>query len=171
MDKVPLEELTTSQADQHALQKAAYEAYTAWEKCQEAKELFKKGKIPSVQMEWACARADKLAAQETMMGTKEILDNNLGSQIEWAAPFYEISKLDFENAEKEEQNFIDLGAEPIVLGYLPPGLAEIFTPPINLSDPTIVPDKVVIDALPTRIIVPVVPFNDNTSEHTSLTGG
>jgi len=160
MDKVPLEELTTSQADQHALQKAAYIAYDAWERCQEAKELFKKGKIPSVQMEWACARSNAMTALELSIGTKTILDNNLGSQIEWAAPVYEISKLDLENAKKEEQNAIDRGAEPTVLGYEPPGEGE--TAPINLSDPTIESGKVVLDSLPIR---------DNTSAHNSLTGG
>jgi hypothetical protein len=170
MDRVPLEELTTAQADQHVLQKAAYEAYSAWEKCQEAKELFSKGKIPSVQMEWACARSNSMNALELSIGTKAILDNNLGSQIEWAAPVYEISILDFENAKKEEQHFIDLGAEPIVLGYEPPGEGEGFTPPVNTSDPTIDTGKVVLDSVPIRSTVTPVPINDNGCEHNCTDG-
>jgi hypothetical protein len=153
MGGIPLEVLTTDQADQHELQKAAYIAYAAWERCQEAKELFKKGKIPKVQMEWACARYDKLSAEETMIGTKDILDN-LGSQVEWAAPLYEISKLDFENAKKEEQNFIDLGAEPTALGYETPGEGE--TLPINLSDPS-VNTNYILDSLPIRDTLSATP--------------
>ena len=147
MDKVPLEALTTDQADQHELQKSAYIAYAAWERCQEAKELFKKGKIPKVQMEWTCARYNKLSAEETMIGTKDILDN-LGSQVEWAAPVYEISKLDFDNAEQAEQNAIDRGAVPTVLGYEPPGEGEAL--PINLSDPNINTNNYILDTVPIR---------------------
>ena len=153
INKVPLEELTTAQADQHAFQIAAYLAYDAWKRCQEAQELFKKGKITKVQMQWSCARYDELSAEETMIGTKAILDN-LGSGVDWAAPVYEISKLDFENAKKEEQNFIDLGAEPTVLGYEPPGEGE--TLPINLADPTINPNYI-IDTLPIRDAVAASP--------------
>jgi hypothetical protein len=144
MNKVPLEELTTAQADQHEFQKAAYIAYDAWERCQEAQELFKKGKISKVQMQWSCARYNKLSAEETLVGTQAILDN-LGSQVEWAAPVYEISKLDFDNAEQAEQNAIDRGAEPTALGYEPPGEGE--TPSINLSDPSFNPN-LILDTLP-----------------------
>jgi len=144
MDKVPLEELTTTQADQQEFQKAAYIAYDAWERCLEAQELFKKGKISKVQMEWTCARYNKLSAEETMAGTKAILDN-LGSRVGWAAPVYEISKLDHKNAEQAEQNAIDRGAVPTVLGYAPPGEGE--TPPINLSDPNI-NTNYILDTLP-----------------------
>ena len=146
MNKVPLEELTTTQADQHEFQKAAYIAYDAWERCQEAQELFKKGKISKVQMQWACARYDELSANETLIGTKAILDN-LGSQVEWAAPLYEISKLDHKNALQNEQNAIDRGAEPTVLGYEPPGTGG--TLPINLSDPSI-NTNYILDTLPIR---------------------
>jgi len=146
LNKVPLEELTTTQADQHELQKAAYIAYDAWERCQEAQELFKKGKISKVQMQWSCARYNKLSAEETLVGTKAILDN-LGSRVGWAAPVYEISKLDHKNAEQAEQNAIDRGAVPNVLGYAPPGEGE--TLPINLSDPS-VNTNYILDTLPIR---------------------
>lgn len=98
-------------------------------------------------MEWTCARADKMAAEETLIGTKVILDN-LGSQVEWAAPAYEISKLDFENAEQAEQNAIDRGAEPTVLGYEPPGAGEGLPPTVNLSDPNINTSQYILDTIP-----------------------
>ena len=44
MGKIP-EELTLAQADQHELQKAAYIAYNAWVKCEEAKKKAANGKI------------------------------------------------------------------------------------------------------------------------------
>ena len=144
MNELPLKAYTTDQADQHVLQKASYEAYNAWLKCEEAKKLFKKGKIRKVQMEWTCAISDKYAAQELFLGTKEILDN-LGSKVDWAAPYNEISKLDLENAIKKEQNAIDNGAVPTPLGYEPPGEGE--KPPINLSDPNI-NTNYILDTLP-----------------------
>ena len=147
MNRVPLEELTTEMADQQDFQKAAYIAYSAWEKCQEAKELFSKGKISSVQMEWACARANRMEAEETLIGTKTILDN-LGSRVDWAAPVYEISKLDYKNAEQAEQNAIDRGAVPSELGYEPPGEGEGPTLPVDTSDPTIASDKLILDTVP-----------------------
>jgi len=148
MGQVPLEELTTNQADQHEFQKAAYIAYNAWEKCEEAKESYRKGKIPLVQMEWACARYKAMTAEEVLIGTKAILDN-LGSEIEWAKPLNEISKLDNENAKQEEQDAIDRGAEPTALGYEPPSVAEGVPPPINISDPGINTNNI-LDTLPIR---------------------
>jgi hypothetical protein len=142
--EIPLEELTTDQADQHVLQKAAYEAYNAWLKCEEAKKKFANGKIALIQTEFECARYNKLAAQELFFGTKAILDN-LGSKVEWAGPANEISKLDLENAENEMQNALDNGAVQTVLGYEPPGEGE--PPPINLSDPGF-NKNLILDTLP-----------------------
>jgi hypothetical protein len=157
----PSEVLTTDQADLIPIQKASYIAFIAWQKCQEAKklfeeakELFNKGKIPSeqvqkllLQWQWSCARARRLSAQETMIGTEDILDN-LGMRVEWAAPSHEIAKLDFESAEQAEQNAIDLGAVPSLLGYEPPGEGEGGLPPtINLSDPSN-NQNLILDTLP-----------------------
>jgi hypothetical protein len=151
MGKIP-EELPLGQADQNELQKAAYIAYNAWERCREAKERAAKGEIPPVQAEWACARAKAMSAEETMIGIQAILDNNLGSEIEWAEPLYEISKIDDENAKQEEQHTIDLGAVPSEEGYQPPGqgFAGGFTPPINLSDPVVNPNKYILDTVPIK---------------------
>ena len=171
MNKVPLEVLATEQADLIPIQKASYIAFQAWQKCQEAKELFEKakelfkeGKIPSVQKQlvqwqWACSRANKYSAEEMMIGTKDILDN-LGLQVEWAAPAHEISKLDYENAKQDEQNAIDLGAVPSVLGYELPGAEKELTLPNNFSEQPIASDRVVIDSPPISNTVSAVPFSD-----------
>jgi hypothetical protein len=158
MGKIP-EELTLAQADQHELQKAAYIAYNAWEKCREAKERAAKGEIPTVQMEWACARYKAKAAEEVLIGIKTILDNNLGSEIDWAKPVYEISKLDDENAKQEEQHTIDLGAVPTEEGYQPPGegFRAGFTPPINISDPVVNTKNLILDTVPIRDTAAVSP--------------
>ena len=151
MGKIP-EELTLAQADQHELQKAAYLAYNAWLKCQIAKKKAADGKITSVQMEYECARYSLYSAEEVLAGTKAILDNGLGSEINWAEPVYEISQVDYENAKQEEQHALDLGAVPIAEGYQPPGegLAAGFTPPINTSDPNIDTGKYILDTVPIK---------------------
>jgi len=165
INNLPSKELTTAQADQHAIQKASYIALMAWQKCQEAKELynkakeqFNKGKIPSkqvqkllVQWQWSCARYEELSANEVLIGTEDII-NNLGDRVEWAAPYNKIAKLDHENALQNEQNAIDLGAVPTLLGYEPPGEGE--PPPINLADPNFDPN-LILDTLPLRRVVPI----------------
>jgi hypothetical protein len=149
MGKIP-EELTLPQADQHELQKAAYLAYNAWLKCQIAKKKAADGKITAVQTEFECARYRLYSAEEVLAGTQAILDNNLGSEIDWAQPLYDISKLDSEIAKKDEQNALNNGAVSTPEGYEPPGGEAGFTPPINISDPGIDTGKYILDTVPIR---------------------
>jgi hypothetical protein len=98
-------------------------------------------------MEYECARYNKMAAQESLTGVTAILNNNLGAEIEWAIPIYEISKLDVEKYKQEVENLIDLGAVPTDEGYQPPVEAEGFTTDV-FKDPIIITDKAVIDYVP-----------------------
>jgi len=146
MGEVPFELLTLEQADQHEFQKAAYIAYDAWLKCEEAKKKFANGKIALLQMEFECARYKVRNSEEVLIWSMAILDNNLGSEIPLAAPMSEISKLEIEKGKQEVENLIDLGAEPTAEGYQPPDFtADVI--PFNTSDP-IISDKLVIDSLP-----------------------
>jgi hypothetical protein len=144
MGKIP-EELTVEQADQHELQKAAYLAYNAWLKCQTAKKKAADGKITAVQMEYDCSRYRLYSAEEGLADARAI-NNNLG--IDWAIPYYEISKLDSENAKKDVQNALNNGAVPTPEGYQPPGGEVGFTSPINISDPNIDTGKYILDTVP-----------------------
>ncbi|MCJ7540428.1 MAG: hypothetical protein MUO88_12270, partial [Desulfobacterales bacterium] len=141
------EELTLTQADQHEFQKAAYIAYEAWLKCEEAKKKAANGKITQVQMEFECARYNVKAAEEVLIWATAILNNNLGSEIELAAPISEISKLEIEKGNQELSDLIDLGAEPTAEGYQPPGEFERFTN-YDLKDPIIVTNKLILDTVP-----------------------
>jgi hypothetical protein len=151
MGKIPEKELTIEQADQNELQKAAYLAYNAWLKCQIAKKKAADGKITAVQMEYECSRYRLYSAEEGVTDASAI-NNNLG--IDWATPYYEISKLDSENAKKDVQNALNNGAVPTPEGYQPPGGAG-FTPPINISDPSINTKNFILDT------VPLSPSNPN----------
>lgn len=144
MGEIP-EELTVEQADQHGLQKAAYMAYNAWLKCKTAKKKLADGKITAVQMEYDCARYRLYSAEEGLSDAIAI-NNNLG--INWATPYYEISKLDSENAKKDVQNALNNGAVPTPEGYQPPGAAAGFTPPFNISDPSIDTNNLILDNVP-----------------------
>jgi hypothetical protein len=146
MGEMPIEELTLGQADQHEFQKAAYIAYDAWLKCEEAKKQAADGKITQVQMEFVCARSRVRNFEEVSIWATAILDNNMGKDIPLAAPLSEIVKLEIEEGKQQEQYYLDLGAEPTAEGYEPPGFtADII--PFNTSDP-IISDKLVIDSLP-----------------------
>jgi len=154
MGKIP-EELTVAQADQHELQKAAYLAYNAWLKCQTAKKKAVDGKITAVQMEYECSRYRQYSADEVLAGTQAILNNNLGSAIPWAEPVYEISKLDSENAKKDEQNALNNGAVSTPEGYEPPGGLVGTTPPItpiNTSEPSVDTRTYILDRVQSREI-------------------
>lgn len=140
---------TQQQADQHEFQKAAYIAYDAWLKCEEAKKKAADGKITQVQMEFVCARSRVRNFEEVSIWATAILDNNMGKDIPLAAPLSEISKLEIEEGKQQEQYYLDLGAEPTAEGYEPPDFtADII--PFNTSDPIIVSDKLVIDSVPVR---------------------
>lgn len=155
------EDLTVDQADQQKLQKAAYITYNAWRKCQIAQKKAADGKIPLVQSEFECARYRLHSADEALAGTTAILNNNLGSEIDWAKPVYEISKIDLANAKKDEQTAIKNGAVPTEEGYEPPGGTTGLKPPINISDPDINRGKYILDAVPIRDAVPASAINPN----------
>ena len=144
MGKIP-EELTVGQADQNDLQKAAYLAYNAWLKCQIAKKKAADGKITPVQMEYECSRYSLYSAEEGLADAIAI-NNNL--DINWVTPYYEISKLDSENAKKDVQNALNNGAVPTPEGYQPPGGPVGITTPINISDPNINTNKYILDTVP-----------------------
>ena len=156
MGKIP-EELTVGQADQNELQKAAYLAYNAWLKCQIAKKKLADGKITPVQMEYDCSRYRLYSAEEGLADAIAI-NNNL--DINWVTPYYEISKLDSENAKKDVQNALNNGAVPTPEGYQPPGGPVGITPPINISDPNINTNNYILDT---------VPLKDTTESSPTLT--
>ncbi|MCJ7541507.1 MAG: hypothetical protein MUO88_17810, partial [Desulfobacterales bacterium] len=118
------EELTQTQSDQHDFMQAAYNAYNAWLKCEEAKKKAADGKITKVQMEFECTRYNLYNSKEVSIWATAILDNNMGKDIPLAATMSEISKLEIEKDNQILSDLTDLGAEPTVLGYEPPGEAE-----------------------------------------------
>ena len=163
-DIFKIQMLTQEQSDQNEIQKAAYIAYDAWLKCEEARKKFANGKTALIQMEFECTRYKKLSALESLVGVTAIINNNLGSDIEWAEPVYEISKLDVEKYTQEVENLIVRGAIPTTEGYELPGEAERFTTDAiptgyDTSDQELNPEEEVIDS------VPVV---DTGTAHTSL---
>jgi hypothetical protein len=166
MGEVPLEVLTLEQADLNEFQKAAYIAYNAWLKCEEAKKKLANGKIALIQMEFECTRYNLYNSKEVLIWATAILNNNLGKEIPLAAPMSEISKLEIEKDNQKLSDLIDLGAEPTAEGYQPPGEAEGFAtdvlpPLINISDPIIYTDKVVLDYVPLSDSGPCSPCNTN----------
>ena len=145
--------LTQQQADQHEFMRAAYNAYNAWLKCEEAKKKFANGKMTKVQTEFECTRYDLFNSTEVSIWATAILNNNMGKDIPLAAPLSEISKLNIEQDNQKLSDLIDRGAELTSYAYGPPDFTADVIPP-NYSDP-ILSGELVIDSLPTRIIVPI----------------
>jgi hypothetical protein len=159
MGKIP-EELTVDQADQHELQKAAYKAYNAWLKCEEAKKKAADGKITLLTMEYECTRYNLYNFKEVNIWATAIQDNNLDKEIPFVAPLSEISKFEIEKDNQKLSDLIDRGAEPTAEGYQPPGGEVGFTPPItpiNTSEPSVDTRPDILDRLQSREIQPASP--------------
>lgn len=108
--------------DQNPIQKAAYLANAAWERCIEAKEKAAKGEIPTVQMEWACAYAREMSAEEAKTYLLILIENNPSEEVvEWAEELLGEKNNEIEKAKEEQQLYIDRGAVPEELEYTPPG--------------------------------------------------
>ena len=108
--------------DQNPIQIAAYLANAAWERCIEAKEKAAKGEIPTVQMEWACAYAREMSAEEAKTYLLVLIENNPSEEVvEWAEELLGEKNNEIEKAKEEQQLYMDRGAVPEELEYTPPG--------------------------------------------------
>ena len=108
--------------DQNPIQIAAYLANAAWERCIEAKEKAAKGEIPTVQMEWACAYAREMSAEEAKTYLLVLIENNPSEEVvEWAEELLGEKNNEIEKAKEEQELYIDRGAVPEELEYTPPG--------------------------------------------------
>jgi len=160
LDAIAETELTQTQSDQHEFMQAVWNVYNAWLKCEEAKKKFANGKMTKVQTEFECTRYDLLNSTEVSIWATAILNNNMGSEIELAAPLSEISKLNIEQDKQKLSDLIDRGAELTFYAYGPPDFtADVI--PLNTSDPIIVSDKLVIDSVPIRDAAGASLFNPN----------
>jgi len=108
--------------DQNPIQKAAYLANAAWERCLEAKEKAAKGEISTAQMEWACAYAREMSATEAQTYAVALIENNPSEEVvAWAEEVLEAENYKIEKAKEAQQLYIDLGAVPEISVYTPPG--------------------------------------------------
>jgi hypothetical protein len=108
--------------DQNPIQKAAYLANAAWERCIETKEKAAKGEIPTVQMEWACAYAREMSAEEAKTYLLVLIENNPSEEVvEWAEEILGEENDKIEKEREAQQLYIDRGAVPEELEYTPPG--------------------------------------------------
>jgi hypothetical protein len=111
--------------DQNPIQKAAYLANAAWERCLEAKEKAANGEISTAQMEWACAYAREMSATEAQTYAMALIENNPSEEVvAWAEEILEEENYKIEKTKEAQQLYIDLGAVPEILEYTPPG-AEV----------------------------------------------
>jgi hypothetical protein len=128
------EDVPTEIADQNPIQKAAYQAHAAWEKCLEARRKAAKGEISSVQELWVCAKAREMAARELTIWAKALAENNPYAEVvDWADEMIEDANELIEDSIKEQKDAIDQGAtsEPEE-EYKPPEEvveAEAYEPP------------------------------------------
>lgn len=107
------EDVPTWVADQNPVQKAAYLAHAAYEKCLEAKRKAARGEISSVQELWVCARARELAAREITIWAREMADNNPHSEVvEWADEIIEDANESIEDSIKDQEDAVEQGAAP-----------------------------------------------------------
>jgi hypothetical protein len=108
--------------DQNPIQKAAYLANAAWERCLEAKEKAANGEISTAQMEWACAYAREMSAKEAQTYAMALIANNPSEEVvAWAQEILGEENDKIEKAKEDQQMYIDLGAVPEILEYMPPG--------------------------------------------------
>lgn len=150
------EDVPLDQADQDVFQKAAYLAYNAWLRCEEAKKKAADGKIVKLQMEFECTRYELYSSKEVLIWTTAIQDNNLGEEIPFAEPLSEISKFKIKKDNQKLSELMDLGAVPTAEAYQPPGeqLVVGITPPNipsdDTSDPVIDTKNLILDTVPIR---------------------
>ena len=139
-------DVPTKVADQNPVQKAAYLAHAAWEKCLEARRKAARGEISSVQELWVCAKAREMAAHElTIWATALAEKNPYAEVVEWANEIIEDANELIEDSIRDQESAIDQGAIPEPEEeYQPPkaeGEAEAYTPPEDkgedLSEPPI----------------------------------
>jgi len=106
-------DVPTDLADQNPVQKAAYLAHAAYEKCLEAKQKAARGEISSVQELWVCAKAREMAAREVSIWAKELADKNPNTEVvEWADEILEDANESIEDSIKDQESAIDKGAMP-----------------------------------------------------------
>ena len=115
--------------DQNPIQQASYLANAAWERCIEAKEKAAKGEISTAQMEWACAYAREMSANEAKTYALALIKNNPSEEVvAWAEEILGEENNKIEKAKEDQQLYIDLGAVPEELEYTPP-VAEGYEEP------------------------------------------
>jgi hypothetical protein len=115
-------DVPTGLADQNLLQKAAYMAFLAAEKCREAKEKVTRGEILPVQAEWVCAYAMEMSAKEAQSGAMALINENPSKEVvDWAEEVSKEANENIEKAKEAQQLYIDLGAVPEIFEYAPPG--------------------------------------------------
>jgi hypothetical protein len=115
--------------DQNPIQQASYLANAAWERCIEAKEKAANGEISTVQMEWACAYAREMSANEAKTYALALIKNNPSEEVvAWAEEILGEENNKIEKAKEDQQLYIDLGAVPEELEYTPP-VAEGYEEP------------------------------------------
>lgn len=138
-------DVPTRVADQNPVQKAAYLAHAAYEKCLEAKRKAARGEISSVEELWVCAKAREMAARELRIWATALAENNPYAEVvEWANEIIENADELMEDSLKDQEDAIDQGAIPEPEEeYQPPekGEAEAYEPPEDegedLSEPPI----------------------------------
>jgi len=139
-------DVPTDLADQNPVQKAAYLAHAAYEKCLEARRKAARGEISSVQELWVCAKAREMAARELTIWATALAENNPYAEVvEWADEIIEDANELIEDSLKDQEDAIDQGAIPEPEEeYQPPeeeGEAEAYEPPEDegedLSEPPI----------------------------------
>jgi hypothetical protein len=119
------EKVPTELIDQNPIQKAAYMAFAAAEKCREDRGKAAMGKISSFQMEWSCAYARKLAAKESITWAEAVKNNNPNEEtVKWAEQILGEKNSDYEAAEIDEKTFLEKGATPEPIEYHPPVTEE-----------------------------------------------
>lgn len=115
----------TELVDQNPIQKAAYMAFTAAEKCRKDRVRSAKGEISPIQMKWACAYARKLAAKESMTWAEAVKKNNPHKEtVKWAEQVIEEKKSEYEAAEKDEKTSLEKGATGETIKYVPPATED-----------------------------------------------
>jgi len=107
------EDVSTRVADQNPIQKAAYRAHAAYEKCLEAKQKAARGEISHVEELWVCAKAMEMAAQEITIWATALAENNPYAEVvEWANEILE-GQEEGEAYEPPEGEGEDLSEPPI----------------------------------------------------------